>query len=82
MLDIILAVVWIVLLVSYIVASLKDTKSNNAVKKEITRMNDLLLEQNARIREQNQHLNTLIMRVCSKSVRERKNQEKPSEETT
>lgn len=43
MLDIILAIIWIAILVLYIVVGWKDAKSNNEVKKEITQMNELLL---------------------------------------
>lgn len=65
MTDAILAIIWIVLLTLYIIVAWKDAKSNNDVKKEIVQMNNLLLEQNKSLR-------TLITRVCSKSVRERK----------
>ena len=63
---------WLVL---YIVVGWKDAKSNNEVKKEITQMNELLLEQNSQLKEQNKHLNMVILSVCSKSVRDRKNAE-------
>lgn len=75
MLDIILAIIWIAILVLYIVVGWKDAKSNNEVKKEITQMNELLLEQNSQLKEQNKHLNMVILSVCSKSVRDRKNTE-------
>lgn len=75
MLDIILAIIWIAILVLYIVVGWKDAKSNNEVKKEITQMNELLLEQNSQLKEQNKHLNMVILSVCSKSVRDRKNAE-------
>lgn len=71
MVDVILAIIWIAILVLYIVASWKDAKSNNDVKKEITQMNELLLEQNTQLRKQNDHLNMVILSVCSKSVRDR-----------
>lgn len=71
MLDIILAIIWIAILVLYIVVGWKDAKSNNEVKKEITQMNELLLEQNTQLRKQNDHLNMVILSVCSKSVRDR-----------
>lgn len=71
MLDTILAIVWIVILILYIIVGWKDAKSNNEVKKEITSMNELLLEQNTQLREQNKHLNMIILSVCSKSVRDR-----------
>lgn len=38
-------------------------------------MNELLLEQNTQLRKQNDHLNMVIVSVCSKSVRDRKNTE-------
>lgn len=75
MLDIILAIIWIAILVLYIVVGWKDAKSNNEVKKEITQMNELLLEQN-------KHLNMVILSVCSKSVRDRKEQEGKREKAT
>lgn len=75
MVDVILAIIWIAILVLYIVVGWKDAKSNNEVKKEITQMNELLLEQNTQLRKQNDHLNMVIVSVCSKSVRDRKNTE-------
>lgn len=75
MVDVILAIIWIAILVLYIVVGWKDAKSNNDVKKEITQMNELLLEQNTQLRKQNDHLNMVIVSVCSKSVRDRKNTE-------
>lgn len=71
MVDVILAIIWIAILVLYIVVGWKDAKSNNDVKKEITQMNELLLEQNTQLRKQNDHLNMVILSVCSKSVRDR-----------
>lgn len=44
MVDVILAIIWIAILVLYIVVGWKDAKSNNEVKKEITQMNELLLD--------------------------------------
>lgn len=75
MVDFILSIIWIVILALYSVVSWKDAKSNNDVKKEITQMNELLLEQNSQLKEQNKHLNMVILSVCSKSVRDRKNAE-------
>ena len=75
MVDVILAIIWIAILALYIVVGWKDAKSNNDVKKEITQMNELLLEQNTQLRKQNDHLNMVIVSVCSKSVRDRKNTE-------
>lgn len=75
MVDVILAIIWIAILALYSVVSWKDAKSNNDVKKEITQMNELLLEQNSQLKEQNKHLNMVILSVCSKSVRDRKNAE-------
>lgn len=81
MVDVILAIIWIAILALYIVVGWKDAKSNNEVKKEITQMNELLLEQNSQLKEQNKHLNMVIVSVCSKSVRDRKEKESKSEET-
>lgn len=69
--DLIFALIWFVVLGIYIFVSWKDAKSNNDVKKEITQMNELLLEQNTQLRKQNDHLNMVILSVCSKSVRDR-----------
>lgn len=74
--DLIFALIWFVALGIYIFVSWKDAKSNNDVKKEITQMNELLLEQNYQLKEQNKHLNMVILSVCSKSVRDRKDQRK------
>lgn len=73
--DLIFALIWFVVLGIYIFVSWKDAKSNSDVKKEITQMNELLLEQNSQLKEQNKHLNMVILSVCSKSVRDRKNAE-------
>lgn len=80
--DLIFALIWFVVLGIYIFVSWKDAKSNNDVKKEITQMNELLLEQNAQLRKQNNHLNMVILSVCSKSVRDRKDQEGKREKAT
>ena len=69
--DLIFALIWFVVLGIYIFVSWKDAKSNNDVKKEITQMNELLLEQNTQLRKQNDHLNMVILSVCSMSVRDR-----------
>ena len=50
MVDVILAIIWIAILALYIVVGWKDAKSNNEVKKEITQMNELLLEQNSQLK--------------------------------
>lgn len=80
--DLIFALIWFVVLGIYIFVSWKDAESNNDVKKEITQMNELLLEQNAQLRKQNNHLNMVILSVCSKSVRDRKDQEEKREKAT
>lgn len=80
--DLIFALIWFVVLGIYIFVSWKDAKSNNDVKKEITQMNELLLEQNYQLKEQNKHLNMVILSVCSKSVRDRKDQEGKREKAT
>lgn len=80
--DLIFALIWFVVLGIYIFVSWKDAKSNNEVKKEITQMNELLLEQNSQLKEQNKHLNMVILSVCSKSVRDRKEHEGKREKAT
>ena len=45
-------------------------------------MNELLLEQNSQLKEQNKYLNMVILSVCSKSVRDRKEQEGKREKAT
>ena len=81
--DLIFALIWFVVLGIYIFVSWKDAKSNNDVKKEITQMNELLLEQNTQLRKQNDHLNMVILSVCSKSVRysQQKKDGKTNDET-
>lgn len=74
MTDFILAVIWIVLLILYIIVGWKDAKSNNDVKKEIVQMNNLLLEQNKSLR-------MLITRVCGKSVRAHKEDDENEKNT-
>lgn len=64
--DLIFALIWFAVLGIYIFVSWKDAKSNNDVKKEITQMNELLLEQNTQLRKQNDHLNMVILSVCSR----------------
>ena len=82
MVDVILAIILIAILALYIVVVWKAAKSNNEVKKEITQMNELLLEQNSQLKEQNKHLYMVILSVCSKSVRDRKDQEEKREKAT
>ena len=56
-----------------------ELKSNENYKEL---MNELLLEQNSQLKEQNKHLNMVILSVCSKSVRDRKDQEGKHEKAT
>lgn len=79
MLDVILAIVWIVLLVTYIVVTLALHRNEKKLKEAVSEMHNTLIEQNIAIREQNtelvkanQNLNRVIISVCSKSVRDRK----------
>jgi len=66
---------WYGLLIMDMVANIILARSNHKVKKELMRQNQLIIEQNDKI-------NTVIIRVCSKSVRDRKaaEEEKNKEE--
>lgn len=73
-------VIMMVLLIWYIVVARKSEKSNKQCHEELLNMNSLLIEQNTEIRKHNaeltkanQNLNRVIVHVCSKSVRDRKN---------
>ena len=59
---------WFGMLFVDIVTNIIMTISNRKTKKELLRQNQLLIEQNDKI-------NTVIIRVCSKSVRDRKEQQ-------
>ncbi len=56
------------MLLMNLIASIILTISNRKVKKEFLRQNQLIIEQNDKI-------NTVIIRVCSKSVCERTEQQ-------
>lgn len=80
MLNTIFVIVMIILLIVYIVTANKCRKQEIQTYKELLRMNELLIEQNTEIRKHNaeltkanQNLNRVIVHVCSKSVRDRKN---------
>jgi hypothetical protein len=70
--GVISTLIWIVLLVTYIVISWQDTKSNRECRRAVDEMNALLLEQNKELIKANENLGIVIVRVCSKSVRDRK----------
>lgn len=79
MFDVILAIVWIALLVTYIMVTLALHRNEKKLKEAVSEMHNTLIEQNIAIREQNtelvkanQNLNRVIISVCSKSVRDRK----------
>lgn len=67
---------WLGLLFMDLIANIILARSNHKVKKELVRQNQLIIEQNDKI-------NTVIIRVCSKSVRDRKaaEEEKNKEES-
>lgn len=69
------ALFWFGMLILNLIATILTTILDSKVRKEIVRQNQLIMEQN-------RNLNTLIVRVCSKSVRDRKSESKPPEETT
>lgn len=82
MLDMILAIAWIALLVTYIVVTLALHRNEKKLKETVSEMHNTLIEQNIAIREQNtelvkanQNLNRVIISVCSKSVRDRKEEQ-------
>ena len=56
---------WYGLLLMDLIVNIILAMSNRKVKKELLRQNQLIIEQNDKI-------NTVIIRVCSKSVRDRK----------
>lgn len=60
---------WYGLLIMDLTANIILARSNHKVKKELVKQNQLIIEQNDKI-------NTVIIRVCSKSVRDRKAAEK------
>lgn len=68
------ALFWFGMLILNLIATILTTILDSKVRKEIVRQNQLIMEQN-------RNLNTLIVRVCSKSVRDRKDESKPTEET-
>ncbi|MGN0081579.1 MAG: hypothetical protein ACI377_05330 [Bacteroides fragilis] len=68
------ALFWFGMLILNLIATILTTILDSKVRKEIVRQNQLIMEQN-------HNMNTLIVRVCSKSVRDRKNESKPTEET-
>lgn len=81
--SIIFSLLWAALLALCGVVTWKDAKANRECRKELLKMNALLLEQNDKIKannaeliKANQNLNTVIVRVCSKSVRDRKEQKR------
>ncbi len=59
---------WFGMLLMDLITSIILTISNRKVKKELLRQNQLIIEQNDKI-------NTVIIRVCSKSVCDRKEQQ-------
>lgn len=70
---------WFGLLFINLVCSVIQTKSDSKLRKEIIRQNELIREQNSMILKQNGQLATVIVRVCSKSVRDRKASEGENE---
>lgn len=74
---------WFGLLIADLIANIIKTRSNQKVKKAIVEQNQLVHEQNDMILKQNGQLATVIVRVCSKSVRDRKaaEEEKNKEES-
>lgn len=74
---------WFGLLIADLIANIIKTRSNQKVKKAIVEQNQLVREQNDMILKQNGQLATVIVRVCSKSVRDRKaaEEEKNKEES-
>ena len=74
---------WFGLLIADLIANIIQTRSNQKVKKAIVEQNQLVREQNDMIIKQNGRLATVIVRVCSKSVRDRKaaEEEKNKEES-
>lgn len=67
---------WFSLLLLNIIACIIQTIAESKARKELIKQNQLIVEQNDKI-------NTVIIRVCSKSVRDRKaaEEEKNKEES-
>lgn len=65
---------WYGMLLMDLIANIILTISNRKVKKELIRQNQFIIEQNDKI-------NTVIIRVCSKSIRDRKAERTEEKET-
>lgn len=74
---------WFSLLLLNIIACIIQTIAEIKARKELIKQNQLVREQNDMILKQNGRLATVIVRVCSKSVRDRKaaEEEKNKEES-
>lgn len=79
----VMGIIMIVLLIVMIGVCWRAEKASKENIKELLNMNFLLIEQNTEIRKHNaeltkanQNLNRVIVHVCSKSVRDRKNAQK------
>jgi len=60
------------LMLMNLIFSIIQIISDSKLRKEIVRQNELIRQQNDMILKQNGQLATVIVRVCSKSVRDRK----------
>lgn len=65
---------WIGLLLLNLIVAIIGAILESKVRKEIIRQNQIIMEQNRNLR-------TVIARVCSKSVRDRKDENKSKDET-
>lgn len=76
-------VFWLSLLFLNIIACIIQAIAEIKARKELIKQNQLVREQNDMILKQNGRLATVIVRVCSKSVRDRKaaEEEKNKEES-
>lgn len=73
-------VFWFSLLFLNIIACIIQAISEIKARKELIKQNQLVREQNDMILKQNGQLATVIVRVCSKSVRDRKAAEERGKE--
>lgn len=64
------------LLLANIICSIIAAMVDSKVRKELVKQNQLIREQNDMILKQNGQLDTVIVRVCSKSVHDQKVQRK------
>lgn len=68
------ALFWFSMMILNLIATVLGIILDSKVRKELVQQNQLIMEQN-------KNLNTLIVRVCSKSVKDRKKQMEGKDES-